>query len=159
MKLDLQFFKQQVRNIVQAFAGVTKTNSDRREILVKWEFPPLDWIKLNTDGTSKGSSNLASCGGILRDSTGRWLKGFTANLGSATATEAEIWVSTMDCLWRGTKDIEELLSHVTHKPPCNSYSPTFNSVTHLRHWFYGAKTCWVEIGLYEWNTHSERGIE
>lgn len=63
----------------------------KKEVLISWSFPPLDWVKLNTDEASTKEGRTASCGGLLRDSTGRWLIGFTANLGSASALEAKIW--------------------------------------------------------------------
>lgn len=91
MQIDLPFIKQQVKNIIQAFSKEDMPQLKRREILVCWSFPPQDWLKLNTDGASKGTNHAASCGGVLRDAVGRWLYGFAANLGSASAIEAEIW--------------------------------------------------------------------
>lgn len=47
-------------------------------------------MKLNTDGSFKSSSGWAGAGGVLRDSRGDWISGFTANLrkGNCILTEA-----------------------------------------------------------------------
>lgn len=46
---------------------------------------------LHTDGASKGATNSAGCGGAVRDAAGRWLTGFSKQIGTATAFEAELW--------------------------------------------------------------------
>lgn len=33
-------------------------------LLVGWSFPPQGWVKLNTDGASKGNPGLAGAGGL-----------------------------------------------------------------------------------------------
>ncbi|KAF7813422.1 ribonuclease H [Senna tora] len=58
---------------------------------VKWDPPPVDWIKLNTDGTAYGNPGNAGCGGILRDHKGEWIGGFTSHIGSCSALDAELW--------------------------------------------------------------------
>ncbi|PNX80103.1 hypothetical protein L195_g036098, partial [Trifolium pratense] len=37
--------------------------------LVRWNVPEDRWVKMNTDGASKGE-RLADCGGIIREVTG-----------------------------------------------------------------------------------------
>ncbi|PKI38974.1 hypothetical protein CRG98_040626 [Punica granatum] len=51
----------------------------------------LDWVKLNTDGASKGNPGPAGAGGVLRNDDGRWLSGFSHRIGWAIAVIAELW--------------------------------------------------------------------
>ena len=57
---------------------------------VKWHAPPLGWAKLNTDGSSFGNPGLAGGGGVIRDSSGSWLGGFSRHLGHNTSVQAEL---------------------------------------------------------------------
>lgn len=51
----------------------------------------LEWVKLNTNSVRKTSSNMAAAGGILRNSTGEWNRGFTYNIGDCSSIMAELW--------------------------------------------------------------------
>ncbi|KAL4280844.1 hypothetical protein GQ457_03G019340 [Hibiscus cannabinus] len=54
--------------------------------------PPEDgWVKLNTDGTRSSIDGRAACGGVLRDHTGTWIRGFTRFVGRCSVVEAELW--------------------------------------------------------------------
>ncbi|XP_045802493.1 uncharacterized protein LOC123896099 [Trifolium pratense] len=57
---------------------------------VNWIMPPSFWVKCNTDGASRGSPGISSCGGIFRDHLGTFLGAFSANIGVATSLYAEI---------------------------------------------------------------------
>ncbi|KAF7831289.1 ribonuclease H [Senna tora] len=46
-----------------------------------WCKPDRGWIKVNTDGAVCRINKKAGCGGLLRNSDGTWIKGFSANLG------------------------------------------------------------------------------
>ena len=48
--------------------------------------------KLNTDGASLGNPGKARGGGIIRDSEGRWVKGFARSIGFTTSIIAELQV-------------------------------------------------------------------
>ncbi|KAI5324318.1 hypothetical protein L3X38_033391 [Prunus dulcis] len=53
---------------------------------------PLPGVcKVNTDGSRINSSGLIGAGGLLRDSCGNWIKGFSVNLGYGSVIEAELW--------------------------------------------------------------------
>ncbi|PWA72247.1 ribonuclease h protein [Artemisia annua] len=58
-----------------------------------WTFPGDKYLKLNTDGSSKGNPGPSSFGGVLRDGKGRWVCGYMGKMvgRSYTALEAEVW--------------------------------------------------------------------
>ncbi|KAF7836853.1 putative disease resistance protein RGA3 [Senna tora] len=58
---------------------------------LKWEPPPLGWLKINTDGSASESLGLAGCGGIIRDNKGLWMGGFHSFIGSCSSLDAELW--------------------------------------------------------------------
>lgn len=62
----------------------------KEEIMVAWEFPCSGMMKFNTDGSLWSNGN-ATCGGVLRDDTGRWVYGFARNIGTATINFAELY--------------------------------------------------------------------
>ncbi|KAL4621362.1 hypothetical protein ACB092_06G222000 [Castanea dentata] len=51
----------------------------------------LGWVKLNTDGSSRGSAGAAAGGGLIRDEVGNWVIGFSRRIGRADSFVAEIW--------------------------------------------------------------------
>ncbi|GKU89499.1 hypothetical protein SLEP1_g3628 [Rubroshorea leprosula] len=53
--------------------------------------PPIGFIKLNTDGSALGNSDLADAGGVLRDDLGRRILGFSRHVGHITSLVAELW--------------------------------------------------------------------
>ncbi|KAH9685693.1 putative ribonuclease H protein [Citrus sinensis] len=62
----------------------------RVETLTRWKAPIWLCVSLNTDGARKGSG-YAGVGGLIRDSNGNWLMGFTVNLGMCSVLSAELW--------------------------------------------------------------------
>ncbi|GLU12562.1 hypothetical protein SLE2022_292280 [Rubroshorea leprosula] len=53
--------------------------------------PPKDgFYKLNTYGSCSHASGLDSAGGLIRDSSGRWVHGFITNIGKANSFIAEL---------------------------------------------------------------------
>ncbi|KAI8558096.1 hypothetical protein RHMOL_Rhmol04G0062800 [Rhododendron molle] len=60
-------------------------------MMVSWTKPKPGCFKLNTDGASKGNPGASSCGGIIRDSDGKWFSGFHRKIGFASSIEAELW--------------------------------------------------------------------
>ncbi|KAF7822906.1 reverse transcriptase [Senna tora] len=63
--------------------------ASNRVVQVKWTPPPLDWLKLNTDGSCTNSE--IGAGGLLRDHSGRWISGFSVFIGIGNALLAELW--------------------------------------------------------------------
>nr|GMD70526.1 putative ribonuclease H-like domain-containing protein [Ipomoea batatas] len=58
---------------------------------LRWIKPMDGWYKLNTDGSRDAQSGKIGCGGVLRDSNGDWIWGFSCNLGEGSIMEAEAW--------------------------------------------------------------------
>ncbi|KAF7822513.1 putative non-LTR retroelement reverse transcriptase [Senna tora] len=77
---------------VQAMSCLDNTPSEISiNRAIQWTKPRHDGVKLNTDGAFCSSSHVASCGGLIRDGTGKWLSGFIANLGISNVIGAELW--------------------------------------------------------------------
>ncbi|GAU24368.1 hypothetical protein TSUD_390770 [Trifolium subterraneum] len=54
------------------------------------------------DGASKNGGEVAGCGGLFRDSDGRWIKGYTKKIGTCDALHVEMWglYLGLDMAWR-----------------------------------------------------------
>ena len=65
------------------FFAIVPENSkkpSRMQIQVKWIKPGQGWIKPNTDGAVFGDPRKADGGGLLCNSEGNWIAGFTRKL-------------------------------------------------------------------------------
>lgn len=62
-----------------------------RQTWVAWLPPQPGFVKMNSDGARNSNSSLASAGGLIRDCEGRWIVGFTTNIGRASSFTAELW--------------------------------------------------------------------
>ncbi|XVE63501.1 hypothetical protein DITRI_Ditri07aG0025300 [Diplodiscus trichospermus] len=93
LSVTVEFIENQVAQFAAAFAKRPNLVSDRGMVikLIHWERPPEGWVSLNTDGCLKNDYKVAACGGLIRDHYGDWLKGFTANIGTCSVPEAELW--------------------------------------------------------------------
>ncbi|GKV04202.1 hypothetical protein SLEP1_g16396 [Rubroshorea leprosula] len=58
---------------------------------IRWIPPAEGFCKLNSDGSYSSVEKAASAGGLIRDSLGNWLIGFTVNIGHASIFIAELW--------------------------------------------------------------------
>ncbi|KAG7559018.1 Reverse transcriptase zinc-binding domain [Arabidopsis thaliana x Arabidopsis arenosa] len=92
--------RDRVRFVRELAKEVTMAHVSREELVgrrgrverrIGWVPPTGDWMKLNTDGASKGNPGLAAAGGVLRDGDGNWCGGFAVNLGKCSAPLAELW--------------------------------------------------------------------
>lgn len=71
--------------------GKIRSQNLRVTIPIRWLKPLMNWLKLNTDGASLGNPGKVGRGGVIRDSAGRWVKGFSRSIGLATSMMAECW--------------------------------------------------------------------
>ncbi|KAK7815335.1 hypothetical protein CFP56_001738 [Quercus suber] len=66
----------------------SKVPSARPRLNAKWDKPPPGWYKLNIDASI--INGHAGASGLLRDSNGTWVQGFSKPLGIATVLMAEL---------------------------------------------------------------------
>ena len=55
-----------------------------------WNVPTDPWLKLNTNRSFKASIKKIGFGGVIQDSTGRWLTSFSGNIERASCILTEI---------------------------------------------------------------------
>ncbi|KAH9722166.1 RNase H domain-containing protein [Citrus sinensis] len=60
-------------------------------ISVCWMPPPTNWVKLNIEGSSSRAQGSAGAGGIVRDESGKWILGYSKNLGTSNSLASELW--------------------------------------------------------------------
>lgn len=65
---------------------------------IGWVEPDPGWLKLNTGGSFKSTSSLASVGGLVQDDNGAWEWGFTLKVDKADSFTAKLW-GLMEGLW------------------------------------------------------------
>ena len=77
--------------IRQRVAGTNIEGASEFKERVGWK-PPIeeDWVKLNVDGAFSDASNMAACGGLLRNRDGTFLQGFVAKLHEGDALYAKL---------------------------------------------------------------------
>ena len=67
---------------------------------IHWNPPHLLYVTLNTDDSAKTNPGKARAVGVIRDHNGKWLKGFSINLGITSNNIAQLWV-VMVFSWLG----------------------------------------------------------
>ena len=58
---------------------------------VRLEKPDIGWVKLNSDGSSRGNPSVAGSGGLIRNEKGEWICGFARRIRITTSFAAELW--------------------------------------------------------------------
>ena len=82
---------------------------------ISWKKSHVEWCKLNTDGASLGNPGKAGGGGIIRDSEGRWVKGFARSIGFTTSIIAELWALTDGLLLADQIGVQKLWTELYAK--------------------------------------------
>ena len=59
---------------------------------VKWNSPPMGWMKGNFDSAAKGNPGKAGCGGVLRDHRCRIIDAISIPIGIYTSHKVEAMV-------------------------------------------------------------------
>ena len=91
--LNVNLHRFSTSQALEFYYSVGKLKSQRSMVVcnVSWKKPPSGWCKLNTDGASLGNPGKVGGGGIIRDSDGKWMKGFARSIGFTTSITAEFW--------------------------------------------------------------------
>ena len=64
-----------------AYLGLNeKKATTQHTIQVKWLWPPINWFKVNSDGSSLGNPGIVGGGGLIRNENGEWLEGMLGPL-------------------------------------------------------------------------------
>nr|AID60103.1 hypothetical protein [Brassica napus] len=89
----VRFVKDKAQEVIKANKKVREPSAIgvHVERQIAWFVPENGWVKLNTDGASRGNPGLATAGGALRDEEGKWIGGFSLNIGICSAPLAELW--------------------------------------------------------------------
>ena len=70
---------------------------------------------MNTDGASLGNPGKAGGGGVIRDSEGRWMRGFARSIGVTTSIMAEFWALRDGLLLAGQIGVQNLVIELDAK--------------------------------------------
>lgn len=73
----------------QFLTAPAKNPHPRVRINAKWTKPDLGWLKLNTNASI--INGRADVGGLIRDSNGNWVQGFSKSIGTSSVLMAELW--------------------------------------------------------------------
>ncbi|GLT84201.1 hypothetical protein SLE2022_024470 [Rubroshorea leprosula] len=68
-----------------------KRQNQRPTSMYKWIKPPPSFLKLNTDGSAIDNPGKVARGGLIRDSWGNWILGFSRRIGWSSILLAELW--------------------------------------------------------------------
>ncbi|MED6110616.1 70-kilodalton heat shock protein, variant 2 [Stylosanthes scabra] len=95
---EFEYRKQELENDLKSdLVSNLVPNSDESKVPIRcnWSVPPSGWVCLNTHGSvfqNRNNNNKAACGGLVRDSTGCFLGGFSVKLdNNISVTMAELW--------------------------------------------------------------------
>ncbi|CAL8078159.1 unnamed protein product [Prunus armeniaca] len=98
-------------------ANCSRNSKTSKQILkLHWSPPCAGCFKINADGSCMGEMGSISVGGIIRDSTGGWIKGFVTNLRCDKILEAELWGVFRCLLLTWNEDIRRI------KVECDSFT-------------------------------------
>ncbi|XVE95562.1 hypothetical protein REPUB_Repub02eG0108700 [Reevesia pubescens] len=116
------------------------------EKFISWTKPPTHYVKMNVDGSVKGSSSIAAAGGVLRDEFGSFICAFSYKIGNSSILNAELWAILigLQTSWeKGFRNIHlesdslsavQKLSHQTNTFDPNLHIIKAIKVMQLREW-------------------------
>ena len=91
---QISFLFARVRQIDLAMKRHAESHNIQRpgrcERYIRWYHLGVGWVKLNTDGASKGNPGPAGAGGLIRGHRGELFEVFAMNCGSCSCTRAEL---------------------------------------------------------------------
>ena len=90
---DPNLVKRCIQSNVEYFSIGMKTKIHPSKICVPvaWQKPPFGWAILNTDGSALGNPGRTGGGGVIRDHSSHWIKGYSRALGTTYSFTAELW--------------------------------------------------------------------
>ena len=65
-------------------------SSSDMTLAIQWQALLFGWLKLKTDGASRGNRGNLSCDGVIRDNSRKWLVGYVSCLGQNCTLMAEL---------------------------------------------------------------------
>ena len=77
--------------MIKFFGINARTGKVLHPLPVRWEFPSLGWVKINTDEAARGYPSLATCEGIFRGSMEEFIGVFFVFLEVQTAIVVEFY--------------------------------------------------------------------
>ncbi|XP_049386038.1 uncharacterized protein LOC125850211 [Solanum stenotomum] len=97
---------------------------------VIWNKPPVNYCKLNTDGSALANPGSIGRGGILRDQAGNLIFAFTVPLGTGFNNQAEVQMESVQCLhtYREANTIADFLAKLSHKKDIPQYFYTLSQL-------------------------------
>ncbi|KAK9996367.1 hypothetical protein SO802_021053 [Lithocarpus litseifolius] len=96
----------------------------KRSLPFSWVKPNPGWHKLNMDAFVLSSSNYASGRGLLRDSNGSWVKGFSRKIGTSSCLLAKLWALRDGLIMARNNHVEKLIINVDALEVINLLSNT-----------------------------------
>jgi len=78
-------------NVLKFFGINTHTGKVLRPLHVRWKFPSPSWVKINTDGATKGYLGLAACGSIFCGSMWEFIGALSMFLDVQTVLAAKFY--------------------------------------------------------------------
>ncbi|XP_050222138.1 uncharacterized protein LOC126672232 [Mercurialis annua] len=66
-----------------------KATKEKTTVSIGWSCPPMNWVKINTDGAFDQRTGIAKAGGLVRNAMGNWLGSFSMTIGYDSVLGAE----------------------------------------------------------------------
>ncbi|KAJ1379513.1 Ribonuclease H domain [Sesbania bispinosa] len=103
-----------VRNILATHVDVIssagdETNDEHLFSKIWWQAPPAGYVKLNLDGSFSPVVGVMGSGGVVRDSVGHWLWGFTGCHEQGSALLAELLAFKVGLTIAWEKDYRKII--------------------------------------------------
>lgn len=76
---------------------------------VTWSSPPPDFVKINVDGSSLGNPGRSGFGGVIRNSHGEWIMGFSGFCGVTTNINSELMAIQVGLKLAWDKDYRDVI--------------------------------------------------
>ena len=89
-------------------AGIRIQGASLAPTRESWRPPEEGWVKVNVDGAYSRGMNKRACGGLIRDSNGKFLKGFIHPLEDGDELTAELWACFIGLMTVRTLGVQQV---------------------------------------------------